>query len=200
MNSALGLWMEENADLFRYVADLPSLCEKCDRILLSGGASSLLAGVFSSLFPDSEIVAVDSNESILTDAQSECPDLDIVVEPFEKYISEKPFDIIVSALSLQSLDTRELTPYLFSLYDTLEPGGAMLISFPDAVTPTVMEKNLYPSWYSMDENVYMKYYMAGDVVNALSLIGFEIKAIEADNNDDLMHVVTVLCTKKIPLY
>ena len=196
MNSALGMWMEDNPELFKYVSELPSIAEKTDRILLSGGASSLLAGVFDILCPGSEIIAVDKNMDVLSDAAKECGTLKLVNSSFEDYLPEPCFDVAVSVLQIQGLNTRELTPYLFNLYDCLEKGGALYLSFPDAVAPTVMEKNLYQSWYSMDEEVYMKYYMADDVVNALSLIGFEIKAIEADDNEDLGHVVSLLCVKR----
>lgn len=196
MDSALGLWMEDNAELFKYVSELPAISGKSDRILLSGGASALLAGVFGILCPEADIVAVDSNMDILADASSECGSLNIINSPFDAYLADESYDLIVSALQIQSLNTRELTPYLFNLYDNLGKGGALYLSFPDAVAPTVMEKNLYPSWYSMYEEVYLKYYMSDDVVNALSLIGFEIKAIEADNNEDLGHVVSLLCVKR----
>ena len=196
MNSALGLWMEENSKLFRYSVDALSLKDTIGRILLSGGASTMLSGVYNTLCKGAEIIAVDEREDYLEDGKSECPSLEIVKAPFASYIGKENFDLAVSVLQIQSLNTRELTPYLFNLYDSLSTGGVLYLSFPDAVGLTAMEKNLYPSWYSMDEEVYMKYYMADDVISALSLIGFNIKAIEADANEDIGHVVSLLATKK----
>ena len=148
------------------------------------------------MYPEAEIIAVDENRTLLSDGKSECSNLICIEEPFYGYSDENTYDIALSILAIQSLNTRELTPYLYNLYDSLKRGGCLYLSFPDAVSLTTMEKNLYPSWYSMDEEVYMKYYMADDVINALSLIGFEIKAIEADSNPDLSHVVSLICIKK----
>ena len=106
------------------------------------------------------------------------------------------YDIAISTLEIEKLNTRELTPYLFNLYDSLSQDGYLYISFPDAISPTAMEKSLYPAWYDENEMIYMKYYMAYDVANALGMIGFEVKAIEGDNNNDLIHVVTIIARKK----
>ena len=196
MNTPLGQWVEDNAELFRYASDVKLLKDKADKILLSGGASASLAGVYRTLYPEAEIVAVDEDRALLSDGKSECTNLVCIEEPFYGYLAENTYDIALSLLVLQSLDTRELTPYLYNLFDSLKTGGCLYISFPDAVAPTVMKKNLYPSWYSMEEKTYMKYYMADDVVRALSLIGFGIKAMEADNNPDLVHVVSLLAIKR----
>ncbi len=196
MNSSLSLWMEENSELFKYAVDVLALKRDIKNVLLSGGASTLLAGVYSAICGGAHIVAACDREDFLEDGKSECESLEVVKAPCETYAKEKSFDLAVSVLQIQSLNTRELTPYLFNLYDSLVTGGVLYLSFPDAVDLTTMEKNLYPAWYSMDEEVYMKYYMAHDVINALSLIGFEIKAIESDDNKSLGHVVSVLCIKK----
>ena len=196
MNSLLGQWIEDNAELFRYTPDVLALKPKADKILLSGGVSACLSGVYRTLYQSSEIVAVDDNKKLLEDGKSECDSLICIDSPFNTFCSNDEYDIAVSLLAIQSLNTRELTPYLYNLYDSLKSGGCLYLSFPDAVSITTMEKNLYPAWYSDKEMVYMKYYMAEDVIRALDLIGFEVKAIESDNNSDLIHVVSLLCIKR----
>ena len=162
--------------------------------MLSGNVSSYVASTIAALYNNAELIAVDSDGLSLADAASEYEDMTSVKEDFSIYRGQM-FDIAVSALAIETLNTRELTPYLFNLYDSLNSGGVLYISFPDAIAPTAMEKNLYPAWYDEDEMIYMKYYMAGDVANALSMIGFQIKAMEADRNNDLLHVVTLIAVK-----
>ena len=194
MTRKLGYWILDNADLFRYLADIPELKSSAERILLSGKVSSYLASTMAALYNNAELIAVDSDDLSLSDAATEYEDMISIKEDFSSYRGQM-FDIAVSALAIETLNTRELTPYLFNLYDSLNSGGVLYISFPDAIAPTAMEKNLYPAWYDEDEMIYMKYYMAGDVANALSMIGFQIKAMEADRNNDLLHVVTLIAVK-----
>lgn len=194
MESRLGLWIVDNAELFKYVAELPSLKSDAMNVLLSGKVSSYLASTLSLMYKDAKIVAVDEDDKAVEEAKTECPHLQHINEKFTDY-QGSGYDIAISALEIEMLNTRELTPYLFNLYDSLSSGGVLFLSFPDAVAPTVMEKNLYPAWYDEDEMIYMKYYMAGDVANALSMIGFQIKSMEADNNNDLLHVVTLIAQK-----
>lgn len=195
MEKKLGLWIEDNAELFRYLSDVKSLCENAERILLSGKVSGYFGSLFQLLYHSVEIDSVDNDIDVLKDADSS-EAFNIIEASFDRYIKLDAYDAVISALAIQSLNTRELTPYLFNLYDSLKTGGVLYLSFPDAVAPTVMEKNLYPAWYDEGEMIPMKYYMAGDVANALEHIGFEIKALEADNNNDLLHVVTIIGIKK----
>ena len=194
MTRKLGYWILDNAELFKYLADIPELKNNAERRLLSGKVSSYLASTMAALYSNAEIIAVDSDSLTLSDAAGEYEDMISINESFSNY-SGQAFDVAVSALAIETLNTRELTPYLFNLYDALNRGGVLYLSFPDAIAPTAMEKNLYPAWYDEDEMIYMKYYMAGDVANALSMIGFQIKAMEADRNNDLLHVVTIIAIK-----
>ena len=194
MTRKLGYWILDNAELFKYLADIPELKNNAERVLLSGKVSSYLASTMAALYNNAEIIAVDSDSLTLSDAAGEYEDMISINESFSSY-SGQAFDVAVSALAIETLNTRELTPYLFNLYDALNSGGVLYLSFPDAIAPTAMEKNLYPAWYDEDEMIYMKYYMAGDVANALSMIGFQIKAMEADRNNDLLHVVTLIAVK-----
>lgn len=196
MKAPLGQWIEDNASLFRYSFDIKSMKSNAERVLLSGSVSSYLSGVLCTLYPDAVIVAVDDDRRILEDGRSECEDLVCICEPFDRYCEKDSYDIALSLLQIQSLDTRELTPYLYNLYDSLRIGGVLYLSFPDAVALTAMKKNLYPSWYSEDESVYMKYYMADDVMRALAMIGFEIRGVEGDDSPDLNHIVSLLCIKR----
>lgn len=194
MESKLGLWILDNAELFRYVTEIYSIKSDAENILLSGKVSAYLGSIAKVMYPTARIVAVDSDGKALNDAASECEGMECAIGDFSTYL-ENGFDIAISALEIETLNTRELTPYLFNLYDSLNSGGVLYLSFPDAVAPTAMEKNLYPAWYDEEEMIYMKYYMAGDVANALSMIGFQIKAMEADNNNELLHVVTLIAQK-----
>ena len=195
MRKKLGSWVSSNADLFRYIGEIPQLKAGAERVLLSGRVASYLASSIASIYPGCEIIAVDADSDTLDDAKSEFEDMISECIPFNKYHGTM-FDVALSALEIETLNTRELTPYLFNLYDSLKAEGVLYLSFPDAVAPTVMEKNLYPAWYDENEMIYMKYYMAGDVANALSMIGFDIKAMEADMNGDLLHVVTIIAQKR----
>ena len=195
MNDPLGLWMTDNAELFRYAGEIPCMRDGASSIVLSGPASAFLAPLYRSLYPDAAITAVAEDKARLEEAKSEEPSLDIVVADPAGYIADKA-DIAVSVLYIQGLDTRELTPYLFSLHDSLADGGFLFLSFPSSSTISPYPKKLVDSWYSMDEKIYMKRYTPEDVVMALSIIGFDVRAIESDDNPDLGKVVSIHAQKR----
>ena len=197
MNTKLGQWIESRAELFRYIAELPSYKKSADRILLSGDVSVYLAGSLRSLYGSSaDIIAVSDSSSSLAEARLECGSLIEIKESFDKFIEPDSFDIAISALQIQSLNTRELTPYLFNVYDSMKKGGVLYLSFPEAASHTVIEKNKFPAWYDDSSEVYMKYYMADDVVRSLNLIGYDLRLIERDAIEELYSVVTVICEKR----
>ena len=190
MNDPLGLWMTDNAELFRYAGEIPCMREGASSILLSGPASAFLAPLYRSLYPDAAITAVAEDKARLEEAKSEEPSLNTVVADPAGYIADKA-DIAVSVLYIQGLDTRELTPYLFNLADSLASGGNLYISFPVTLKYELSPKKLVQSWYSMEEEVYFKRYMPDDVMKALSMIGFDIRAVEKDSVPDLGDVVSI---------
>lgn len=190
MNDPLGLWMTDNAGLFRYAGEIPCMRDGASSIVLSGPASAFLAPLYRSLYPDAAITAVAEDKARLEEAKSEEPSLDIVVADPAGYIADKA-DIAVSVLYIQGLDTRELTPYLFNLADSLASRGNLYISFPATLKYELSPKKLVQSWYSMEEEVYFKRYMPDDVMKALSMIGFDIRAVEKDSVPDLGDVVSI---------
>lgn len=190
MNDPLGLWMTDNAELFRYAGEIPCMRDGASSILLSGPASAFLAPLYRSLYPDAAITAVAEDKARLEEAKSEEPSLNTVVADPAGYIADKA-DIAVSVLYIQGLDTRELTPYLFNLADSLASGGNLYISFPATLKYELSPKKLVQSWYSMEEEVYFKRYMPDDVMKALSMIGFDIRAVEKDSVPDLDDVVSI---------
>lgn len=195
MNTKLGIWVEENAMLFRYIAELKSLKPDADSILMSGNTSAILSSTMRALYDKAKIyVAADS--AYKEDAKSEIDSFEDLGSLWQEHLKPAFYDIVVSTLAIEHLNVRELTPYLFNLYDSLKHGGILYLSFPESVRVTGLDKELSPSWYDMEEQVYMKYYSAQDVVNALSMIGFEIKAIEKDEDDALYSVVTTIGAKK----
>ena len=97
--------------------------------------------------------------------------------------------------AINALDTRELTPYLFGLYDALLDGGNLYLSFPSTERISPYPKKLVDAWYAMDEKVYMKRYVPEDVLMALSMIGFSIRAIEKDESADLGDITTIHAQK-----
>lgn len=187
--------MMDNAELFRYAGELQCMKEGADRILLSGKFSAFLAGVFRSLYSEAEIVAVSSDGKALEAARAEDERLITINEDFDKYIGTG-FDIVVSTLAITTLDTRELTPYLFNLHDSLLPKGNLYLSFPSTDKISPFPKKLVDAWYSMEDKIAMKRYTPEDVLRALSIIGFDIRAIEKDTNADLEDVTSIHAVKR----
>ena len=140
------------------------------------------------------IVAVSEDRAVLDDACSEDGALIAVNEPFASY-EGSGFDIAVSVLAISGLDTRELTPYLFALHDALLDGGSLYLSFPSTDKISPYPKKLVDAWYAMDEKIYMKRYVPEDVLMALSMIGFSIRAIEKDVNPDLGDITSIHAMK-----
>lgn len=195
MNTKLGIWVEENARLFRYIAELKSIKPDADTILMSGNTSVILSITMKALYENARIYG--AAESVyIDDAKSEFDSIEIIRDIWQEHLAISFYDIIVSSLVIEHLNVRELTPYLFNLYDSLKQSGILYLSFPESVRVTGLDKELSPAWYDNDEEVFMKYYSAQDVVNALSMIGFEIKAIEKDEDVALYSVVTVIAAKK----
>lgn len=195
MDNPIGYWMYDNAELFRYIGELGCMREGASRILLSGPFSAFLASVCRKLYPDAGIVAVTDRADVLDAAGKEDEELEKVVMPFNEY-EGTGFDVAVSVLAVNTLDTRELTPYLFSLHDALGSGGNLYLAFPSSGKISPYPKKLVDSWYSMDEKVYMKRYTPEDVIMALSIIGFDVKAIESDDNPDLGKVTSIHAVKR----
>ena len=197
MEDALEMWIYDNAELFRYAGELSCMRESGKNILLSGDVSAFLASTFRKMYPDAVITAVDENEKRLEEARKEDPSLIVKNEKFDRYFDEKAsYDIVVSALQVEKLDTRELVSYLYNLSDMIEKGGNLLISFPAAHTFSIAGKELIPSWYSMDEKIYMKRYLPEEIARAVNMIGFDLRALEKDENPDLETVVTIHAVKK----
>ena len=194
MNHPLGLWMTDNAELFRYAGELMCMREKADRILLSGTASVFLAPLFRTLYPESTIIASDSDREALREEAEECF---IVADPvpFQSKVYDD-IDIAVSVLAIQTLDTRELTGYLYNLSDSLVSGGNLYISFPSYDHFVFDQMKEVESWYQMDRKVRMKRYQPDDVVRALSMLSFSIRAVEKDENPDLGTVISIHAVKR----
>ena len=190
MKDPLGLWMMDNAELFRYAGEIPCMRDGASSVLLSGSASAFLAPLYRTLYPEAAITAVSDNKAHLAAAKEEEPGL-IAIEEDPAGYAGNGFDIAVSVLYMQSLDTRELTPYLFNLSDSLSAGGNLYISFPSTMKYELSPKKIRQSWYSMEEEVFFKRYMPDDVMKALSLIGFDIRAVEKDSVPDLDDVVSI---------
>lgn len=195
MKHPIGYWIYDNAELFRYIGELPCMIEKTERILLSGPCSAFLSTTMRALYEDAQIVAVTDRSDVIEAVKEEDGSVVCVDTPFDKF-SGSSFDIAVSVLAINTLDTRELTPYLFSLHDSLADGGFLFLSFPSSSTISPYPKKLVDSWYSMDEKIYMKRYTPEDVVMALSIIGFDVRAIESDDNPDLGKVVSIHAQKR----
>ena len=122
MTDPLGLWMMDNAELFRYAGEIPCMREGASSILLSGSASAFLAPLYRTLYPEAAITAVSEDGKYLEAAREEDPKLIALNEDPAAYTGSG-YDIAVSVLFIQGLDTRELTPYLFNLADSLASGG-----------------------------------------------------------------------------
>ena len=75
MKHPLGMWMLDNAELFRYAGELRCMREEAERILLSGDASAFLAPLFREMYPESTIIASSPDQAVLDDAASDDPAL-----------------------------------------------------------------------------------------------------------------------------
>ena len=191
MTDTLGLWMLENAGLFRYIGELGCLREGAGSVLLSGDASAFLSSTLRALFPDAAITAVDSNLRRLEEAREEDSALEIIEAPFETWLEDRRYDVIVSALQAQKLDSRELVPYLFNLLEMSAPGASLFLSFPSTSILTGQGKREVEAWHNSKELTYFKRYLPEDMARALGIIGFHINAIELDENADLGQVVSI---------
>ena len=191
----LGEWMTDNAELFRYAGELQCMREEAKRILLSGDSSVFLAPLFRTLYPQSTIIAASDDASVFEEVASEVPDIVRGIIPFSKGVYEN-IDIAVSVLSIETLETRELTQYLYSLHDSLTEGGNLYLSFPSTdifvYSPMKEEK----AWWDESRSILMKRYQGDDVIRALSMIGFGIKAAERDNLPDIGTVISIHAERK----
>ena len=195
MNTPLGYWILDNAYLFRYIGELTCMREKAGSILLSGTPSVFLSGTLRAMYPDAQITAVTDDGASLACSLEEDSRVRTVQEAFQSY-EGNGYDIAISALAINTLDTRELTPYLFSLHDALVSGGNLFLSFASTDKLSPFPKKLVDAWYAMDEKIWMKRYMPEDVLMALSMIGFSVRAIEKDSNPDLGDVTSIHAVKQ----
>ena len=187
--SLLKAWMEDNAELFRYSGELGCMREEAERILLSGRFALFLSPLMHTLFPESQIVAVDDDEKELEEAKKDDERLETVNASFHEY-SGTGFDAALSLLVSSFLGGRELVSYLFSLHDALKEGGNLNISFlsDDKAYSEMKEETL---WYDDARTVMIKRYRPEDFLRALNMVGFSIRAIESDALPELGTIVTV---------
>ncbi len=191
----LGEWMTDNAELFRYAGELQCMREEAKRILLSGDSSVFLAPLFRTLYPQSTIIAASDDASVIDEVASEVPDIVRGIIPFSKGVYEN-IDIAVSVLSIETLETRELTQYLYSLHDSLTEGGNLYLSFPSTDTFVYSPMKEEKAWWDESRSILMKRYQGDDVIRALSMIGFGIKAAERDNLPDIGTVISIHAERK----
>ena len=191
----LGEWMTDNAELFRYAGELQCMREEAKRILLSGDSSVFLAPLFRTLYPQSTIIAASDDASVFEEVVSEVPDIVRGIIPFSKGVYEN-IDIAVSVLSIETLETRELTQYLYSLHDSLTEGGNLYLSFPSTDTFVYSPMKEEKAWWDESRSILMKRYQGDDVIRALSMIGFGIKAAERDNLPDIGTVISIHAERK----
>ena len=191
----LGEWMTDNAELFRYAGELQCMREEAKRILLSGDSSVFLAPLFRTLYPQSTIIAASDDASVFEEVASEVPDIVRGIIPFSKGVYEN-IDIAVSVLSIETLETRELTQYLYSLHDSLTEGGNLYLSFPSTDTFVYSPMKEEKAWWDESRSILMKRYQGDDVIRALSMIGFGIKAAERDNLPDIGTVISIHAERK----
>ena len=191
----LGEWMTDNAELFRYAGELQCMREEAKRILLSGDSSVFLAPLFRTLYPQSTIIAASDDASVFEEVASEVPDIVRGIIPFSKGVYEN-IDIAVSVLSIETLETRELTQYLYSLHDSLTEGGNLYLSFPSTDTFVYSPMKEEKAWWDESRSMLMKRYQGDDVIRALSMIGFGIKAAERDNLPDIGTVISIHAERK----
>ena len=191
----LGEWMTDNAGLFRYAGELQCMREEAKRILLSGDSSVFLAPLFRTLYPQSTIIAASDDASVIDEVASEVPDIVRGIIPFSKGVYEN-IDIAVSVLSIETLETRELTQYLYSLHDSLTEGGNLYLSFPSTDTFVYSPMKEEKAWWDESRSILMKRYQGDDVIRALSMIGFGIKAAERDNLPDIGTVISIHAERK----
>ena len=99
-------------------------------------------------------------------------------------------------LSIETLETRELTQYLYSLHDSLTEGGNLYLSFPSTDTFVYSPMKEEKAWWDESRSILMKRYQGDDVIRALSMIGFGIKAAERDNLPDIGTVISIHAERK----
>ena len=195
MKHPLGMWMLDNAELFRYAGELRCMREEAERILLSGDASAFLAPLFREMYPESTIIASSPDQAVLDDAASDDPALVKDLCDIRGAVYED-ISIAVSVLAIQAMETRELTGYLFNLHDSLIPGGNLYVSFPSDDRFVFSPMKQEDAWYAMDVKVRIKRYQPDDVLKALSMIGFDIRAVEKDEAPDLGTVFSIHAVRR----
>ena len=194
MSHPLKEWMEDNASLFRYSGELGCMREEAARILLSGSVAAFLSPLFRTIYPESHIEAVTDDESVIREAMEEDPALEIHAMPFSAF-SGSGFDIAVSLIVPSFLDGRDLISYLFSMHEALGEGGNLHITFLSDDKPYFPMKE-EALWYDESEAVSIKRYRPEDFLRALSMVGFDIRAIESDKDDKLGTVISIHAVKR----
>ena len=180
-------WMKENSKAFRHAGSFLSYLKTDGDLLLVGEFAASLAPFYRNIGYNGNMYSYLGKEGF--DRSS------MVLDISEVDKIEGDYAVISAPLYIQSLNTRELTQFLFSAKDALKEGGLLYISFPDAITVNVKEKTLVDSFYS-DEKIYMKYYSLFDILQSVEAIGFKIAEIEQDSvdfHDRLLSLALLKC-------
>lgn len=185
MSLPLKEWMEDNAYLFRYAGEMGCMRENADDILLVGDAAAFLAPLFHQIFPKAGIQA-SADDSVIEEVREEYPCL-----AHSSQVSEdNHFDIIAAPFVPSFLESRDFVSFLFSVHSALRIGGNLYLSFIESDKPYQPASDM-PLWWDESCTATIKKYRSEDVLQAMSLVGFDIKAIEKDTVDGSCDVVSI---------
>ena len=190
MSLSLKEWMEDNAYLFRYAGEMGCMRENADDILLVGDAAAFLAPLFHQIFPKACIQA-SADDSVIEEVREEYPALLHASHPFE----DNRFDIIAAPFVPSFLESRDFVSFLFSVHSALRIGGNLYLSFLESDKPYQPASDM-PLWWDESRTAAIKKYRSEDVLQAMSLVGFDIKAIEKDTVDVSCDVVSIQASRR----
>ena len=164
-------WLGDNPGFYPCLDDVLSRLGRKASVLLCG-EYSLHAALILREYVDSPVDVLLKDAKDIPAEILSAPNLRIVDKP------SGPYTFSYAPLYINSIEKKEVVPFLLDLYDVMKEKSEAVFTFFDSLAVTPGSLSPFPSFYGGDDEVLLKLYTASDVVNTLSMIGLKLRAVE----------------------
>jgi len=132
-------------DYYQAAVSLAEANAASPAILDLGAGTGLLASLLLRKYPKAKVTLIDLSEKMLDAAKTrlgEYADIEYLLGDYTNYVSDRKFDLIVSALSIHHLTDSDKRTLYENAYANLKPNG-MFVNADQVLGPTTLLDSMY---------------------------------------------------------